>query len=470
MRTSEIKGQRSWGNRRPALVIAWLLLVGTIVIGAHPTPHLKDSVKKRTITRAASKDPCQDLEQKLSALKSQRDQLNAKIKAAQGQLTTANKVQAFHDLKEYNEQLQQVEKDIETTQRALDQCQAQSPTPGPASPPIASSPLFSDPCDRPPLITTKCPEGEIWPSPSPSATIWPDKATSLRHIEANGIPNHCVEDDFYHSAIAPQHYHFKVPLDPEPPKAKGSPTPVTVCSKPPQRFGVALNGVPFDPEAVAIWLEQENTCPGGKKDTYTDCIDNVPVSDEELKNHCSTVRWQLDAAIDATTADTYMCCSGAELDMDDHIAHTQKGGLYHYHKLTAQTAAAIAGVDSRCLSKRMTLVGWAFDGFPVYWKYGQLKKGGDVITMQSGWTASENVRRQATKAGGAPVPDNFKKYPAGTFVNDYEYTQGKGDTALDECNGKECYSPDLDKITYCYFITEKFPYIPRCFRGTPNEK
>ena len=67
------------------------------------------------------------------------------------------------------------------------------------------------------------------------------------------------------------------------------------------------------------------------------------------------------------------------------------------------------------------------------------------------------------------MPD-VKKFPLGTFVNDYEYTKGTGDGALDECNGKECYSPELDKITYCYFITEEFPYIPRCFRGTPTEK
>jgi len=66
-------------------------------------------------------------------------------------------------------------------------------------------------------------------------------------------------------------------------------------------------------------------------------------------------------------------------------------------------------------------------------------------------------------------PDDTK-FPLGTFVNDYEYTIGTGDDHLDQCNGKVCYSPDLNQIIYCYFITEGFPYIPRCFRGTPTEK
>src|SRR5262249_31226655 len=76
---------------------------------------------------------------------------------------------------------------------------------------------------------------------------------------------------------------------------------------------------------------------------------------------------------------------------------------------------------------------------------------------------------QCPEVAQPPVPD-LKRYPLGTFVNDWVYTKGTGNTALDECNGKECYSPDLGKLTYCYFITEEFPYIPRFFRGTPHEK
>ena len=78
----------------------------------------------------------------------------------------------------------------------------------------------------------------------------------------------------------------------------------------------------------------------------------------------------------------------------------QKGGLYHYHKLTTQTAAAIAQVQEASLPKRMTLVGWAFDGFPVYWKYGQLKQGGELITMKSGWKLR---KARYAASGGSPM-------------------------------------------------------------------
>ena len=109
------------------------------------------------------------------------------------------------------------------------------------------------------------------------------------------------------------------------------------------------------------------------------------------------VRWQLNAG--GNIRPWWMCCEEAQLDMDNHIAHTQKGGL-DYHKLTTQTAAAIAQVQEPCLPKRMTLVGWAFDGFPVYWKYGQLKQGGELITMKSGWKLR---KARYAASGGSPM-------------------------------------------------------------------
>lgn len=43
--------------------------------------------------------------------------------------------------------------------------------------------------------------------------------------------------------------------------------------------------------------------------------------------------------------------------------------------------------------------------------------------------------------------------------------QGSGD--LDECNGRVGDTP-LHGQTYTYFLTDTFPYMPRCFRGTPD--
>ena len=54
----------------------------------------------------------------------------------------------------------------------------------------------------------------------------------------------------------------------------------------------------------------------------------------------------------------------------------------------------------------------------------------------------------------------------GSYVQDYIYAAGSGD--LDECNGRWAKTPDYPDGTYVYYITDAFPSIPRCFKGTPS--
>ena len=54
----------------------------------------------------------------------------------------------------------------------------------------------------------------------------------------------------------------------------------------------------------------------------------------------------------------------------------------------------------------------------------------------------------------------------GTFVEDYEFAQGLGD--LDLCNGREGVTPEYPAGIYCYVLTATFPFIPRCYTGTPD--
>ena len=55
----------------------------------------------------------------------------------------------------------------------------------------------------------------------------------------------------------------------------------------------------------------------------------------------------------------------------------------------------------------------------------------------------------------------------GTFVEDYEFVDGSGD--LDRANGMFGPTNEYPNGTYYYVITETFPYIPRFFKGTPDE-
>jgi hypothetical protein len=54
----------------------------------------------------------------------------------------------------------------------------------------------------------------------------------------------------------------------------------------------------------------------------------------------------------------------------------------------------------------------------------------------------------------------------GTFVQDWIYWPGKGH--LDDCNGRLAITPDYPEGTYAYFLTDTFPFVPRCLMGIPD--
>ena len=93
------------------------------------------------------------------------------------------------------------------------------------------------------------------------------------------------------------------------------------------------------------------------------------------------------------------------------------------------------------------IIGFSFDGYPVYGPYGYTDANDNstpVIRMSSGWS----VRVQ--EAPGRPAYDTT--YPAGVFVEDYEYTGGAG--KLDTHNGRYCITPEYPSGTFAYFLTE----------------
>jgi len=110
------------------------------------------------------------------------------------------------------------------------------------------------------------------------------------------------------------------------------------------------------------------------------------------------------------------------------------------------------------------LLGWAYDGNPIYGPYGydspSNKKVRQIISGYSNPIDSQQNR------------PNKKLFPAGYFVEDYQF-ENKGD--LDEHNGRFCVTPEFPNGTYAYFMTleskledsglfigdkkPKFPYI-----------
>ena len=141
--------------------------------------------------------------------------------------------------------------------------------------------------------------------------------------------------------------------------------------------------------------------------------------------------------------------------LDVYGAHTRpETGFYHYHSVTEQWLS-----DS---SVHSALVGWAADGFPVYLRYGYTDPtdpARGVTNLQS----SYQLKRGSRPSGSSDPGGTYD----GTYVADYEYVEGLGD--LDECNGRECVTPEFPDGTYAYFLTDAWPWVPTYLRGTPDD-
>lgn len=106
-------------------------------------------------------------------------------------------------------------------------------------------------------------------------------------------------------------------------------------------------------------------------------------------------------------------------------------------------------------SRHSPLVGYAADGYPIYALTG-------ILDGQLTQVASSYVLKSGARPGGdAPTGDYD-----GAFVQDYEYVSEFGD--LDTCNGAFTQSAEYPNGTYAYFLTPEFPFVPRCFTGTPD--
>jgi hypothetical protein len=228
-----------------------------------------------------------------------------------------------------------------------------------------------------------------------------------RVIRANGLPDHETgkfPNRGNPNTIAPQNYVFRVPAQP---KVAPSPRPVGM-----QPFGIAINGIVFDPAAAEWW------------------------------NRDRSSGWQYEPLT-----------SNVKLGVDQNNAHVQPTGAYHYHGLPTGLLSKIKGAKDR-----MVLLGWAADGFPIYapWGYSDAKDAKSALkTLKSSYRVKKGTRPSGP--GGA--------YD-GSFVADWEYVKGAGD--LDECNGRVGVTPEFPGGTYHYYLTSDFPFIPRLYRGTPD--
>lgn len=223
--------------------------------------------------------------------------------------------------------------------------------------------------------------------PRAQVKFWTD--ANYRYCESNGIPNYTpgmFPNPHNPNRIAPQRHYYRMPKNPTRLLAPVYSVPMI--------FGVALNGVPFDPGTAERLGPLHYEAVGG--------------------------------AID--------------LGLDKSNAHVQPTGTYHYHAMPLLLIAKVGSVF------RMTLVGYAADGFPIY----------------NDRDLDGNRIRSSFRLKKQPRFDGCK--PDGAFTEDYEWQEGE----LDLCNGHWGRTPEFPGGTYHYHCTENFPFVPRWFAGAPD--
>ncbi|MEO1524153.1 MAG: YHYH protein [Planctomycetota bacterium] len=141
------------------------------------------------------------------------------------------------------------------------------------------------------------------------------------------------------------------------------------------------------------------------------------------------------------------------VSFDACSAHPPGNGTYHTHGVPTCLVNEL-GDDG---SGHSPILGWSFDGFPIYGPYGYID--GDpnagIERIESSWSL-----RNITNRVNGP---SLAAQPLGSYREDFEYVAGSGD--LDQYNGRFSPTPEYPGGVYHYHVTvdalgdPAFPYV-----------
>lgn len=277
-------------------------------------------------------------------------------------------------------------------------------------------------------------------------------STDYVYVKTNGVPAYPTGPflDGNPSIAESQNAIYQFPKSPQ--ENTGTPTPTTMGT-----IGVFINGVSlYDYRDGVAWDASSSSLCGGPG--------NPPCPG----GPGAVMDWNRDA-IPAEKAG-FDCSKG-------HPAM----GQYHHHqnpsafKLDLNVVSTICNlydadglyaIDSTVHSP---LIGYAYDGFPIYGAYGYKNADGTggIVRIKSSYELGTNPDR-TTYPDGTDVPDGpgfDATYFRGYFREDYQYISHPGqEDYLDEHNGRFCVTPEYPGGTYAYFCTvdenwnSAFPY------------
>ncbi|WP_234494201.1 YHYH protein [Vibrio maritimus] len=236
-------------------------------------------------------------------------------------------------------------------------------------------------------------------------------------VQSNGIPNHDFNDASASFATNVSEQSQQYEFDASPSVS----ATVTELSLPVSE-AILLNGVKVDLLAAACY---------GVGNEKTGC------DQDQIDNP-----WRFDPMSSLNRFGT-----------DEHHAHVQPDGTYHYH------GNPMAMFEQDCEGGEPSpVIGFAADGFPIYGSCFRDPADGVVKAATSSYQLKSGIRQAVTGyttpvAGGSVVSNRYD----GQFRGDYEYVVALG--SLDECNGMTIEGQ------YGYYVTNAFPWVLNCFKG-----
>lgn len=276
-------------------------------------------------------------------------------------------------------------------------------------------------------------------------------STNFVYVSTTGIPAYPTGPflDGNPSQASNQNAIYQIPRFPAP---NPNPLPTTAGN-----IGVFINGVSlFDYRDGVAWNSSTNALCGGPG--------NPPCPGGPM----AAQAWNRDAV-------------PAEMGgFDCSKAHPAMGN-YHHHQNPSAFKLDLNVVSTVCnlydadglytidSTQHSPLLGYAYDGYPIYGAYGYRDSAGTggIVRIKSGYQL-RSINARTHWADGTDVDDGppvGQPYFLGYFREDYEWVAHIGDDWLDEHNGRWCVTPEYPNGTYAYFATvdqnwnSAYPYI-----------
>ena len=272
------------------------------------------------------------------------------------------------------------------------------------------------------------------------------------YVGATGVPSYITGpfQDGNPSLASEQSGFHKIPLHP----AQNTGTP-TVTN--PGNIGTFINGVAlFDYRDGVAWNPNTNALCGGPG--------NPPCPGGPMA--------QMDWNRDAIRAERQgFDCAKAHPAMGNYHHH-QNPSAFDLDKVVISNVCDLYPSDGLYAineTQHSPLLGFAYDGFPIYGAYAfkNTDGTGGIVRMKTGYQL-RNITLRTDSPTGVDVPDGppvSATYPLGYFREDYEYAGGTEPDILDEHNGRFCVTPEYPDGIYCYFATvdenwnSAYPYV-----------